>query len=58
MLIYKISRYEGGPSIYRQDDEYLLDVIERFIDVQEEGNTLFIEVVDMEYGEWRDDPNF
>lgn len=56
MLVYKISRYEDGPSIYRQYDDSLLDVVEQFIDVQEEGNTLFIEVVDLE--NWQDHPEF
>lgn len=56
MLLYKISRYEDGPAIYRQYDDSLLDAVERWMDVQEPGNSLFIEVVDVD--EWQDDPDF
>ena len=56
MLLYKISRYEGGPAIYRRNDEYLLDVVEDFMEVQERGNTLYIEVVELD--EWQDDRNY
>lgn len=47
MLVYKISEHEGGRFYYRQTDEAVMREFINFLDCQEEGNTIFIEVVNI-----------
>lgn len=47
MLVYKVSEYEGGPFYYRETDEGVLREFYNFLEIQEAGNTIFIEVVDI-----------
>lgn len=47
MLVYKISEYDGGPFIYRETDQGVFIEFRNFLDYQEKGNTMYIEVVDI-----------
>ena len=47
MLVYKISDYEGGSFCYRETDQSVLREFIGFLDIQEKGNTFYIEVVDI-----------
>ncbi len=47
MLVYKISEQEGGSFFYRETDQSVLREFINFLDVQEAGNSLFIEVVEI-----------
>ncbi len=52
MLVYKISEYEGGPFYYRETDENALREFLNFMDVQEEGNSIYVEVVNISREEY------
>jgi len=47
MLVYKISEYDGGPFYYRETDHALMREFVNFIDYQEKGNSIYVEVVDI-----------
>lgn len=47
MLVYKLSEYEGGSFYYRESDENVLREFISFLDCQETGNSIYIEVVDI-----------
>lgn len=47
MLVYKISDYEGGSFCYRETDQNVLREFISFLDIQEAGNTFYVEVVDI-----------
>lgn len=47
MLVYKISEYEGGNFIYRESDQGVFVEFKNFLDAQERGNSIYIEVVEI-----------
>ena len=47
MLVYKLSDYEGGAFCYRETDQTILREFISFLEIQEAGNTFYVEVVDI-----------
>ena len=47
MLVYKISEYDGGSFIYRETDGGVINEFQNFLDSQEKGNTIYIEVTEI-----------
>lgn len=47
MLVYKVSEHEGGSFYYRESDELIHREFISFLEHQEAGNSIFIEVVDI-----------
>lgn len=47
MIVYKISDYEGGDFYYRERDDSMARIFRNFLEIQETGNTIFVEVVDI-----------
>lgn len=54
MIVYKISEYEDGPFYYRERDDSMARIFTNFLEVQEVGNTMFVEVVEISRKEYND----
>jgi len=54
MFAYKISDYDGGPFYYRERDDSVMRLVYNFLEMQETGNTIFIEVVEISRKEYDD----